>query len=103
MTEEKDTCYYCGYDLCVFIQFEGEIANLGRWHQRAQLLETNRERRKHAFSTFPRWYARVGGCRKKLYQLVEIGVRSWYPDKAYIGFWVDEDRSARRRAVDKNG
>ena len=37
------------------------------------------------------------------YKCVELGVRSWYQDRAYMGFREDEDRSARRRAANLNG
>ena len=45
----------------------------------------------------------LGGARERFYKCVELGVQSWYPDRAYMGFWEDKDRSARRRAVDLNG
>ena len=44
-----------------------------------------------------------GGTREQFYKCVELGVRSWYLDRAHMGFWEDEDRSAQRRAVDLNG
>ena len=101
--EGSTTCKFCDYNVCIFLQFEGDLANLRRWHQRTAALQTNRERRKHAFCTFHRWHRGVGGPREQFYKCVEIGVRSWYPDRAYMGFHDDEDRSARRRAVDLNG
>ena len=45
----------------------------------------------------------MGGSRKKFNKCVELGVRLWYPDHAYMGFYADEDRSKRRRAVDAYG
>ena len=39
----------------------------------------------------------------KLERCVVIGVRAWYPDSAYMGFYENEDRSLRRRAIDMYG
>ena len=101
--EDETWCTLCGEVICIFLQFEGDLANQTRWHQRAAALPTNRERRKHAYRTFYSWCEGVGGSRKKFNKCVEIGVRSWYPDHAYMGFYTDEDRSKRRRVVDANG
>ena len=59
--------------------------------------------RKYAFRLFHRWSEGIGGDRKKFSKCVEVGIRSWFPSRAYIGFQPVDDRSARRRAVDING
>ena len=103
MIEDDNTCDYCGENICIFLQFEADVIGLRGWNRRAALLETNRERRKHAFRTYFRWSRGIGRDREKLETCVVIGVRSWYPDKAYMGFYKNEDRSLRRRAVDMFG
>ena len=77
--------------------------SLGRWHERAVALEMNRERWKHAFRTSVRWSQGVGAARTKLSKCVEIGVMTWYPDRAYIGFQEVDDRRVRIQAVDMFG
>ena len=47
MVEEGNTCISCGEDVCLFVQFHADVANLRRWHERAEALATNRERRKN--------------------------------------------------------
>ena len=84
MVEEGNTCISCGEDVCLFIQFQADVANLRRWHERAEALATNRERRKHAFRAYFRW-------------------SHGDPSRAYMGFYGDEDQSLRRRAVDAEG
>ena len=97
------TCRWCGNEVCIFLQFEADIVGLRQWHQRAAALGTNRERRKMAFRTFHRWREGIGGPRIKKERCVEVGVRSLFPDEAYMGFYNDEDRSKRRRAVNMMG
>ena len=59
--------------------------------------------KKTCFCTFFRWSGGIGGKREKLKECVVIGVRSWYPSNAYMGFFPDEDRTLRRRAVNMYG
>ena len=55
------------------------------------------------FRTYFRWSKGVGGERQQLPRCVEIGVRSWFPSRAYMGFYDDDDRTATRQAVDMFG
>ena len=103
MIDDDTGCSYCGEEICIFLQFEADIVSLRGWNKRAALLETNRERRKHTFRTHFRWSKGIGGGREQLEQCVVIGVRSWYPDSAYMGFHEAEDRSVRRQAEDMYG
>ena len=103
MLDYDAACTYCGKDICIFLQFEAEIISLRQWNQSAALMETNRERRKHAFRTYFRWSRGIGGGREKLEQCVVIGVRSWYPDTAYMGYHEAEDCSVRSQAEDMYG
>ena len=103
MVEEGNTCISCGEDVCLFVQFHADVANLQRWHERAEALATNRKQRKHAFRAYFRWSHGVGGGRKQLEKCVVVGIRSMYPSRAYMGFYGDEDQSLRRRAVDAEG
>ena len=103
MAEEGNICISCGENVCLFLQFQADVANLQRWHKRAAALATNRDRRKHAFRTYFKRSCDVGGRRKELEKCVVIGVRPMYPSCAYMGFYGDEDRSLRRRAVDMEG
>ena len=67
--------------------------------------EKNREKRRMAFQTYFRCSRRVGRERlwQKLEACVEIGVRSWFPDIAYMGFYEEEDRTTRRQAIEMFG
>ena len=103
MLSDRRTCENCGEPICIFLQFEADVVGLRHWHQRAAALENNRARRKHAFCTYHRWSRGIGGERVKLEQCVVIGIRSWYPSRAYMGFYADEDRNMRRRAVNLYG
>ena len=93
MIEDDNTCDYCGENICIFLQFEADVIGLRGWNRRATLLETNRERRKHALCTYFRWSRGIDCDREKLETWVVIGIRSWYPDSAYMGFYKNEDWS----------
>ena len=84
---DDNTCNYCGKNVCIFLQSKADIIGLQRWNKRGALLETNRERRKHAFRTYFQWRRGIGLDRVKLERCVIIGVRSWYPDSACISFY----------------
>ena len=103
MLSDRRTCENCGEPICIFLQFEADVVGLRHWHQQAAALENNRAWRKHAFCTYHRWSRGIGGERVKLERCVVIGVRAWYPDSAYMGFYENEDRSLRRRAIDMYG
>ena len=103
MIENESQCKTCREEVCIFLQFEADVANLKGWNARAAALDTNRDRRKYAFRTFCRWSGMMGGGREQLPNCVEFGVRSWFPDRAYMGFHADNDHSARVRAVNANG
>ena len=100
---EEDTCPTCSEHVCIFLQFEADVCNLRRWNARLEALTTNQERRRMVFSTYHRWRWGGGGGRTKLDVCVEIGVRSWFPDKAYMGFHDNENRKTRRQAIDMFG
>ena len=72
---------------------------LGHWHEQAIHLKDNRERRKYMFRTYHRWRGR-GSSRQRIEKCVEIGVRIWFPSKAYMGYYDNNDRSVCKRAVD---
>ena len=103
MIGDEGKCAKCGENICIFVQFEADVVGLRGWHQRASALDTNRERRKHAFRTFFRWSGGIGGKREQLEECVVIGVRSLYPSNAYMGFYPNDDRTSRRRAVNMYG
>ena len=100
---EKDTCPTCSEHVCIFLQSEADVCNLWRWNARLEALTTNRERRRMVFATYHRWRWGGGGGRTKLDIFVKIGVRSWFPDKAYMGFHDDENCKTRRQAIDMFG
>ena len=102
MDEVEGTCKICKKHVCIFSQFEADVMQLVRWHERAAALDTNRQRRAFAFQTYHRWRDR-GSTRERIENCVESGIRCWFPDKAYMGFHDDEDRTMHRRAVDMNG
>ena len=99
----KQTCEKCGEEVCLFTQFEADVSNLQGWQARVAALATNRERRKMAFRTYFQWSRGLGGGREKLEKCVEIGVRSWFPSRAYMGFREGNDAAARIQAIDMFG
>ena len=74
MVANEAICESCGEGVCIFVQFEVDVANLKGWNARAADLNTNRDRRKYAFRTFCRWSNMVGGGREQLKNCVEFGV-----------------------------
>ena len=100
---EHETCPSCVEHVCVFLQFEADVCNLWQWNARLAALNTNRERRSQVFATYHKWRGGGGGGRTRLETCVETGVRSWFPDKAYMGFHHDEDRTTRQQAIDMFG
>ena len=93
---QRETCNFCGEEVCIFVQFEADVMGLRRWHAHAAAIQTNREKWKFAFRTYFRWSKGIGGEREKLQRCVEIGVRTWFPSCAYMGFYDDDDITARR-------
>ena len=87
----------------MFSKFEADVNWLVGWHRRATALETNRERRKMAFSTFFRWRSWGVGGRDKFPKCVEVGIRCCFPSTFYMGFHEDDDQRARRQAVNMLG
>ena len=45
----------------------------------------------------------MGRGREQLKNCVEFGVRSWFPDQAYMVFYADDNHIAQRRALHANG
>ena len=101
--ENKAICELCGEGVCIFVQFEADFTNLKGWNARVAALDTNRDRRNYAFHKFCRWSNMVGEGREQVKNCVKFGVRSWLPDRAYMGFHADEEHGARRRAVNAIG
>ena len=100
---EEEVCETCGEHVCIVLQFEADVISLRQWNARLTALETNRERRRMIFWTYHRWRWGGGGGRVQLERCVEVGVRSWFPDRFYMGFHACNDRTARHRAVDMFG
>ena len=103
MRSNELKCDNCGENICIFLQFEADVVGLRTWHQQAALLGNNRARRKYAFRTYHRWRKGFGGERVEFERCVVIGIRSWYPSRAYMGFYADEDQTMHRRAVNLYG
>ena len=100
---EEEVCETCGEHVCIVLQFEADVISLRQWNARLTALRTNRERRRMIFQTYHRWRWCGGGGRVQLERCVEIGVRSWFPDRCYMGFHAGNDPTARHQAVDMFG
>ena len=100
---EEEVCEICGEHVCIFLQFEADVCNLQRWNARVMAQETNRARRRMIFRTYHRWRWGGGGGRVQFERCVEIGVRSWFLDRCYMGYYAGNDTTARHQAVDMFG
>ena len=100
---ESRTCASCVEHVSVFLQFEADVCNFPQRNARLAALNTNQESRSQVFATYQRCRGCGGGERTRLETCFETGVRSWFPDKAYMGFQYDEDRKKRQQAIDMFG
>ena len=98
--EEGNTCISCGEDVCLFMQFQADVANLRRWNARVDALETNRDKRKMVFRTYFKWSGVPGVHRQRLPDCVVFGVRACFPSRGYMGFCEDNDPTVRKQAED---
>ena len=99
----EHACPTCGEDVCIFLQFEADVIGLRRWNAAVMAKPTNRERRKMVFRMYFTWRSGGGGSRTKLERCVKIGVRTWFPSHAYMGFHDADNPSERKQAVDPFG